>query len=142
LIDTTMVGLFGLVAVATAHEHWLKDRDDVIPITGPLKAWVDQLPAKTLKQIEKNLAPLLFTTGCAIVVGPDLFMEMRIRAEEKRVRLAVSQQSQGPIAAGFRVPTQEGIVGRTNGVAEPAGSAGEWHRGVPAAPNLGVDYDV
>src|SRR6266511_1123048 len=33
LVETTVVGLFGLVAVATAHEHWLKDREEVMAIT-------------------------------------------------------------------------------------------------------------
>src|SRR6266576_1776032 len=63
LVETTVVGLFGLVAVATAHEHWLKDREEVMAITGPLNAWIDQLPAKTLKKVERNLAPTLLVVG-------------------------------------------------------------------------------
>src|SRR5689334_4627226 len=92
LIDTTIVGLFGLVATATAHEHWLKERDDVLPITGPLKAWVEQLPPKTLKAMEKRMAPTLFVIGCAVVVGPDVVMEMRTRKREQDTRRSLSGQ--------------------------------------------------
>ena len=57
------------------------ERQDVMAITGPLNAWIDQLPAKTLKKLEANLAPALFVVGLATVVGPDVVLEMRIRGQ-------------------------------------------------------------
>jgi len=134
------VGLFGLVAVATAHEHWLKERDDVVPITGPLKAWVDQLPAKTLKKLEQNLAPALLVAGMAIVLGPDVFAEVRIREQEKRIRAAVSQ------SAGFAAYPQERVANNPGGAGVGANGgpprATGWVGSIPASPDLGSPLDL
>jgi hypothetical protein len=138
LVETTVVGLFGLVAVATAHEHWLKDKVDVTPITGPLNAWIDQLPAKTLKRLEANLAPALFVVGLATVVGPDAVMEMRLRA----------QQNARPTVPGTRRPQSagyapaSGIDRPSNGAGEHAGTEGSWHSGIPTAAYIGSEHDV
>jgi len=140
LVETTVVGLFGLVAVATAHEHWLKEREDVMAITGPLNAWIDQLPAKTLKKVEKNLAPTLLVVGIATVIGPDAVLEMRLRAQSKNARTPVSGTPTGPRSLGFA--PADGPAGRGNGVGVPAGSAGGWHSSVPSAPPIGFDGDV
>lgn len=139
LVDTTVVGLFGLVAVATGHEHWLKDREEVMQITGPLNAWIDQLPAKTLKKVEKNLAPCLFAVGCAIVIGPDVALEMRLRAEAKRARLAVSQPQTGGSRAPFRFA--ERPSGAPNGANADARSSGGWASSVPSGPIVGYSPD-
>jgi len=132
------VGLFGLVAVATGHEHWLKEREDVLPITGPLNAWIDQLPAKTLKRVEKNLAPALFAVGCAIVVGPDIAVEMRERAKFKSYRQAVSQ-SPGANQASYAA--SERATSAANGTVGGARSGG-WTSSIPATPPIGFDGDV
>jgi hypothetical protein len=139
LVETTVVGLFGLVAVATAHEHWLKDKVDVAPITGPLNAWIDQLPAKTLKRLEANLAPALFVVGLATVVGPDAVMEMRLRAQQN-ARATVS----GPKPGGNRLPYPLANVsdGAPNGASEHARTEGGWHSGIPAASHIGSEHDV
>jgi hypothetical protein len=138
LVETTVVGLFGLVAVATAHEHWLKDREDVMAITGPLNAWIDQLPSKTLKKLEKNLAPTLFVVGLATVVGPDVVLEMKLRAHQNaRPAVPRSQdrsQSADPIAGRF--------TSEVNGAGvHPRGEAG-WAGGIPTVPHLSSEYDV
>lgn len=140
LIDTSIVGLFGLVAVATGHEHWLKERGDVLPMTGPLNAWIDQLPSKTLKRIEKNLAPCLFVTGCAVVAGPDIVAEMRLRAQHKSYVAAVSQPRQSRSAgvdrfAGVPIPT-------SNGASADQSSAGEWAASVPAIAHEPGEWNV
>ena len=138
LIDTTVVGLFGLVAVATAHEHWLKERDDVIPITGPLKAWVDQLDSKTLKRIEKSLAPTLFVVGCATVIGPDIMVEMKERAKS-RLANAVST----PVG-GFRQP--HAFTGRAvnpaRGIGQQPSGGGDWYSSIPSADVVGSEIDA
>lgn len=140
LVETTTVGLFGLVAVATAHEHWLKDKVDVQAITGPLNAWIDQLPAKTLKKLEQNLAPTLLVVGLATVVGPDLVLEARIRAANKNARRAVPAQGRGqttllyPPAGG-----PQPVSGSPNGA---SGRTGEWADAIPAAAHIGSEYDV
>ena len=135
MVETTVVGLFGLVAVATDHAHWLKDREEVIPITGPLNAWIDSLPSKTLKRIEKNLAPCLFAIGCAVVAGPDIAMEIKIRARDKDTRQTVSGPPHGAgLRGGSYVTAPGGIPAPTNGAGQPAGGAGGWHSSVPTAP--------
>jgi hypothetical protein len=140
LVETTVVGLFGLVAVATAHEHWLKDKVDVAPITGPLNAWIDQLPAKTLKKLEANLAPALFVVGLATVVGPDAVMEMRLRAHsQQNSRLAVSR-SRSPLQGDFSAASVSDKS--ANGASDHAGVEGGWHSGIPAASHIGSEHDV
>jgi hypothetical protein len=139
LVDTTIVGLFGLVAVATGHEHWLKERDDVVPMTGPLNAWIDQLPSKTLKKLEKNLAPALFAVGCAIVVGPDIAAEVRLRAIAKKPVLTVS----GPQESRQRRFTPpDRYEGAANGAGIDTRGQGGWASSVPTAPPIGFDGDV
>jgi hypothetical protein len=128
-----VVGLFGLVAVATAHEHWLKERDDVLPITGPLKAMVEQLPPKTLKKLEKNLAPAMVVVGIATVIGPDAVAEMRLRAEDKRARTAVSAPPAGA-RAGQRLPAQPGVPAGVGGANGRSPGGGGWFDSVPAGP--------
>ena len=138
-----MVGLFGLVAVATAHEHWLKERADVVAITGPLNAWIDQLPSKTLKRLEKNLAPALLVVGVATVVGPDIVLEMRLR-DTKRARFAVPQSQPGSAPAGsFGYEAAGGPVPAANGAGfAPRSGSGGWHNSVPANPQIGSEWDV
>jgi hypothetical protein len=139
-VETTTVGLFGLVAVATAHEHWLKDKVDVQAITGPLNAWIDQLPAKTLKRLEQNLAPTLLVVGLATVVGPDLVLEARIRAANKNSRRAVPAPG-GRSLHLFDATTagSSPIPGGANGT---AGRTGEWSDAIPTASHIGSEYDV
>lgn len=136
LIDTTVVGLFGLVAVATGHEHWLKEREEIVPVTEPLKAWVDQLPAKTLKRLENNLAPALFCCGLAVVVGPDLILERRLRAHARYIARTGSQgQSDGPMQS-----FTDGIqTGHRNGSREPVS---DWFGSIPPDPALNLGYDA
>lgn len=143
LVETTVVGLFGLVAVATAHEHWLKERADVMAITGPLNAWIDQLPSKTLKKLEKNLAPCLLVVGMATVVGPDLVLEMRIRDQQKRSRsvLPRPQPGQAPVGPfGHQAPVSPGPT--VNGAVAAAGTFGGWSDGIPANGPIDAFGDV
>jgi len=140
LVETTVVGLFGLVAVATAHERWLKDREEVMAITGPLNAWIDQLPAKTLKKLERNLAPTLFVVGLATVVGPDAVLEMRLRAQHKSSRNAVPQSGQGRSPNSF--PPSGMPEGASNGAGAPSGSSGGWGRSIPAGAPIDSEFDA
>lgn len=143
LVETTVVGLFGLVAVATAHEHWLKERADVMAITGPLNAWIDQLPSKTLKKLEKNLAPCLLVVGVATVVGPDLVLEMRIRDQQKRARSVLSRPQPGPAPVGpFGHSAPSSSSPTANGASVPAGSVGGWSDGIPTNGPLDAFGDV
>lgn len=102
----------------------------MLPMTGPLNAWIDQLPSKTLKKIEKNLAPCLFVTGAAVVVGPDIVAEMRLRAQHKSYVAAVSRQSQGRPSPANGAPA--GVTQSTNGAGEHTSSAGGWAASVPS----------
>lgn len=137
-MNGAVVGAFGLVAVATGHEHWLKEHPEVVPITDPLNAYIDSLPAKTLKKLEKNLAPCLLVVGCATVVVPDVVLEMKIRAANK----SASQSVSGPrgSAPGIPVAPANGYAASTNGAGSYAGSAGVWAGSIPPAhPILGHD---
>ncbi len=138
LVETTVVGLFGLVAVATSHEHWLKDRPEVVAITGPLNAWIDQLPAKTLKKLETNLAPCLFVVGLATVVGPDVVMEMRIRAAIKNAHRSVSEPQGGPRRD---LPPANRFEASTGGNGRIPAERG-WASGIPADSTIGSEFDV
>jgi len=135
------VGLFNLVAVATQHEHWLKDKEDVIPITGPLKAWVNELDAKTLKRNEKNLAPTLFVVGVATVAGPDAVAEMRIRAQEKRAKLALSQPP-ARARVGTTVATPAGISSTDHTANGHAAGGRDWYSGIPSGPPIDTSLDA
>lgn len=110
-------------------------------MTGPLNAWIDTLPSKTLKKIEKNLAPCLFVVGCAVVAGPDIALEIKIRAQHKVSRQAVPR----PFGAGPRQtahPTPGGYTAPTNGTGGDAGTASGWAGSIPtAAPGVG-GWDV
>jgi hypothetical protein len=134
------VGLFGLVAVATAHEHWLKEQPDVLPITGPLKAWIDQLPAKTLKRLEQNLAPTLLVVGIATVVGPDAVLEMRLRANEKRLKPAVPAPPAG--RNGQPVAAPGGVPAAANGAHGHAAGGDGWYSGIPTSAALRLETDA
>jgi hypothetical protein len=137
LIDSIVVGTFGLVAVATRHDHWLKDSGEVVPITAPLKAWVDQLDAKTLKKFEKNIAPLLLTMGCVTVIGPDIIVEMNERAKSRNPQNV-------PVADGKGMRLYNSVVGsddrgnpKTNGA-----RGGDWFSSIPANAPIGSEFDV
>lgn len=79
MIDTSVVVVFAITAVATGHEHWLKEHNEVLAITDPLNAWIEQLPPRKLKALEANICPLLFAAGVVSVVVPDIAQEMAIR---------------------------------------------------------------
>jgi len=128
-----------LVAVATGHEHWLKERDDVIPVTGPLNAWIDQLPAKTLKKLERNLAPTLFVVGLATVVGPDIVLEMRLRALAKNASRPIPRspgQGQGAYPPAGR------DAGPVNGAVPEAGGEADRRWSIPAGSPGIAEWDV
>jgi hypothetical protein len=140
LVDTVTVGLFGLVATATGHEHWLKEREHVLPITGPLKAWIDQLPSKTLKRVEEKLAPTLFVVGLVTVIGPDVVLEVKLRGQNTRNANAVRTGQRGNVA--YSDPNAGGAAHPTNGVGRGGSSAGEWINSIPATPVSGLEYDA
>lgn len=81
-----MTGLFGAVAVATQHEHWLKDPGEVEPIVGPLCRIIEELPAKSLKAFEKHFNKAALAAGTLVLVGTDLTAEIKLRKEENASR--------------------------------------------------------
>jgi hypothetical protein len=81
-----VLGLFGAVSVATGHSHWQKRPAQVLPITVPLTRALEDLPPAARKKLARAANPALFVLGCAIVVGPDLSVEMRLRAEARQTR--------------------------------------------------------
>ena len=90
------VGAFNLTAVLTMHRHWLKDEQDVAPITEPIVAWLDQLPARQQKAIEEKIIPALLAVGVAEVLIPDIVLEIKIRNAARNRRTAgPSPDSQG-----------------------------------------------
>lgn len=87
-IEAVVAGTFNLTAVLTMHEHWLKDAEEVRPITDPLNAWMDRLPAKQLKAFEEKICPILLGVGLATVLVPDIVLEVKIRESIRRASRA------------------------------------------------------
>lgn len=94
-----MAGTFNLTAVLTMHKHWLKDAEDVRPITDPINAWMDQLPAKQLKAFEEKICPILLGVGIATVLIPDIVLEAKIREGTRRTARAEAAAYASPFAA-------------------------------------------
>jgi hypothetical protein len=93
------VGAFNLTAVLTMHRHWLKDEQGVAPITEPIIAWMDQLPARQQKAIEEKIIPALLAVGVAEVLIPDIVLEVKLRnATRHRRPLGEPPDSQGDAA--------------------------------------------
>lgn len=136
------VGAFNLTATLTMHEHWLKDAPDVAPITEPICAWLDQLPARQLKAIEERIIPVLLAVGIAEVLIPDIVLEVKLRALHRRsARLeAEGQGSRGPFAPEggpglrpeYRHPTANGHG--AEGAAGPVGSDDSRPPRIPGFP--------
>ncbi len=129
------MGVFNLTAVLTKHAHWLKDAEEVKPITEPLNSWIDQLPVRQLKAVEANLCPILLGVGLATVLLPDIILEMRIRESHRR------PVGEAPEGAGRPLATQGGLT-VVDGRPAPAGngrtpsdggSEDERHLGMPPA---------
>lgn len=119
-----MLGAFGAVAVATDHPHWAKKPQQVLPITVPLVRAIEDLPTKTRQKLQKAANPALFVLGCAMVVGPDLMTEMRLRAEARQTRgrpeMAFARQHQGQNSrpAASEEPSLVAVPGGLRGVGE------------------------
>jgi hypothetical protein len=102
-VNGLTVGAFNMVGLFTQHRHWMKDAEDVVPITDPINAYIDGLPAKTQKALEERIIPISLAGGLLEVLIPDIIMEMRIRANHRHI---ARSQAEGH-ARGYDIPTQE-----------------------------------
>lgn len=108
----------------TRHEHWLKDAADVQPITDPMLAWKEQLSAKQQKMLEERTIPALFVVGLMTVLVPDILLEVRLRARDRRsARQAVqgggTDAPPGSPIGGYGIPAGAGLPGvSANGTGE------------------------
>lgn len=75
--------IFGLIATATKHEHWMKTPEEVEPIVGPFCRMIESLPKSALKSIEKNWNPIALAGGIAFTVVPDTVHEVQLRRLER-----------------------------------------------------------
>lgn len=116
LVEMTVVGLFGFVAVATGHAHWAKSPEQCLPMTAPLIRMINELPKKTREQVEKHINPLLFAAGCCAVIGPDIAYEMGVRREEADRRTART----GTIRQVIRPGIIQSVEGGGNDTSIPA----------------------
>lgn len=142
--NSLTVGFFNSVAVATGHEHWLKDREEVLDFTGPLVAWLNELSPKQIKRLEKNLAPAMAVIGLANLLGPDVVQEMAIRKAER----AASRNDEGKEGQG-RQRTGKPAQAGANGMVNSGGRGGAADQGaaisipvIPATHPLNDTLDV
>jgi hypothetical protein len=121
LAKVGVLGFFNTIAIATSHEHWLKEHTEVQEIIDPLTVWLNQLPAKRIKQLENNIAPILTIGGFLNVFVPDVAEEIKIRRESARTNAGQEKGKPGargvnPVAGGApNVGSQPGA----NGAVDP-----------------------
>lgn len=144
LIDFSVVGLFGMVAAATGHEHWFKDREEVYGITEPLKLWAEELSPKVRKNIEKKALPVILAINAAGVIVPDVIAEARLRRAESYGNSVWSEG--GGEEPGGPFPTQGGYSApsRANGVHPPYSgpTAGPNGERLAPIPSVIVGFDA
>lgn len=98
--------------------------------------WVDQLPAKTLKRVEQNLAPCMFAVGLAVVIGPDVLLEKKLREND---RLTARSGSQGTRNRGTEFPPEgTPYVDRGNG----SNPGSDWTGSIPSPTALNLGFDA
>ena len=114
------VGAFNLTAVLTQHAHWLKDTERVAPITEPVIAWIDQLPARQQKAIEERIIPVLLAVGISEVLIPDIVLELRLR-NAARYRRASGQSPDSQGDASVSAEGGPGVYPEYGPAANPGG---------------------
>lgn len=138
-VDATVAGVFNITAVLTSHRHWLKDAEEVKPITEPINAWMDQLPAKQLKAFEERICPILLGVGLATVLVPDIVLEMKIRASNRHPARPEAEAGNGHYRseAGSYPIFGRGYDGRREGFqpSQPAADDGDGGR-PPEIPGI------
>jgi hypothetical protein len=131
-VNVATVGLFNSIAIATGHEHWLKEHDEVTDFTVPLCAWINQLPAKTIKKLENNLAPAMTLAGLASILAPDIAEEMAIRRENnRRIETEKAAKGRGTNLYAGRPARMDGAI---SGGARGNGGGNELHDSIPTIP--------
>ena len=138
------------MAVATQHEHWQKEAEDVEPIVGPLCRMIEQLPKSTLKAFEKRFNGLMLAGGCAMLIGGDAITEYKIRQYERAIAKEEKdrnlppgtlryQQSQGQAVSNPRGYTEEHAI---SGEGRPqSNDNGKWTDTLAPA-DLAVTYKL
>lgn len=125
-LDAEMIGygvaaLFGVIATATGHTHWLRTPEQCAPISEPLQRLYSRLPAAKRKQVLAYLDPGVLLAGVYQVAGPSLAVEMQL-AEAKRQGRVVAPRSGGQQpAAGPPSPAPPADPGK---IADPTGIFG------------------
>ncbi len=77
---------FGGISVLTRHKHWQKTTDRVKPIAEPLTQLLNTLPAEIVDRLEKHAMWLSLAYGAAVVMGPDVMVELEFRKLQKQAR--------------------------------------------------------
>lgn len=85
-VEHGLCALFGGIAVATKHRHWVKKTDELTPISGPLTRMLNSLPAEVIDRLERHADPLLLCWGIYQVCGKDIAIERELRKLEKENR--------------------------------------------------------
>lgn len=137
----SVMGFFNTIAIATSHEHWLKEHEEVEDVVGPLTVWLNQLPAKRIKQIENNAAPILAIGSFLNILVPDIAEEVKIRRESARANQGAAQGKPQSRAAN-RPPGSS--AGMDSGAVNGSG-AGELHVSIPndfARSAINDSFDV
>jgi hypothetical protein len=102
-VEHGLCAVFGTVAVATKHRHWLKQTKDVGPIAEPLTRMLNTLPIEVIDRLERYADPLLLCYGLYQVCGKDIMIELELRKLEKeRGTQSVATETSPPIATTDR----------------------------------------
>lgn len=128
-LDAEMIGygvaaLFGVVATATQHSHWLRTPEQCAPISEPLQRMYSRMPAAKRKQVLQYLDPGVLIAGIYQVAGPSIAVEMQLAEAKRQGRVIPTPPRKGgtqpgqpaPSAPAPAAPEDPGKIGDLTGV--------------------------
>jgi hypothetical protein len=105
MISYGVAAVFGVIATATQHEHWLRTPGQCAPISDPLQRMYSRLPAAKRKEILKVMDPAVLMAGIYQVAGPSVVEEMRlVQARRQGVILPPRARDTGTAPPGSVEP--------------------------------------
>lgn len=100
-LDAEMIGygvaaVFGVIATATQHAHWMRTPEQCAPISEPLQRIYSRMPAAKRKQVLQYLDPGVLLAGIYQVAGPSLAVEMQLAEAKRQGRVIPTPRKGGP----------------------------------------------
>ena len=112
--------VFGAIATATQHNHWLRDLEQVRPISDPLQRMFAKMPAAKRKQVMQILDPGILIAGIYQVAGPSIAAEIELAQGRQQGRIvshrpAPSGASSPPAPSTSAAPEDPGKLASLQG---------------------------